>query len=540
MASLVPTPHTRSYDPNIIIRAAHDKLTTGDLAGGQTLFQSALLNWVDDAREGSTMDADSLKEAIATLWVAYAQFLMNAKQYKSATEAFEQAIECPIGSTVGRVWLEYARFLEERNKLRTAQQVYLRALVTPQSNGMAGAVQDEQDQNLLWNEFLELSRTTTDNPDLTLKELKQAIQEEHTEEPVLKRPRLHEAMKHEVEDEEEQEDGPKIRTYVVTPTDVEFEIETLTEAIHNVPNDPTFMAAWLIRDGDAPPQPPIPLFEAAPPKLSDPTGRELLGEDLALAVVSRLLEPSGSVVLQVCQGLWMWTLLKEQQAQKLRRRMDDSLTEEYRQLQARLEERLSVAGAAEAAVRTMNQQELHGFENKAQVDRRELWNTLTWEARQLQWASQQVLNKLQMPGFVGGNITAGTTVDDSQVQEQARVCSYLHSAFFLRKRIGDKAHNTMLQSQLERLKQYVAQGSRSRTPPPLSVPYPNLPPPPPPYGVPGMLPPPPPPPLQGMVGYPGYPPQPLQQQQPQQPSMVYSQQYPPPPNYDFNNPQQRW
>ncbi len=520
------TTYTRSYDPNIIIRAANDKLTAGDLTGGQTLFQSALLNWVDDAREGSTMDADSLKEAIATLWVAYAQFLMGAKQYKSATEAFEQAVECPIGSTVGRVWLEYARFLEERNKLRTAQQVYLRALVTPQPNGLTGAVQDEQDQNLLWNEFLELSRTTTENPDLTLKELKQAIQEEHAEEPAMKRPRLNDAIK------KEDEDGPKIRTHVVTPTDVELEIETLTEAIQNVPNDPTFMAAWLIRDGDAPPQPPIPLFEAAPPKLSDPTGRDLLGEDLALALVTRLLEPSGGIVLQVCRGLWMWTLLKEQQAQKYRQQKDKSILEQYRPLQARLEERLSVAGAAEAAVRTMNQQELQSFENKAQDERRELWNKLAWEARQLQWASQQILNKLQIPGFVNdnNNNTAGTTVDDSQVQEQARVCSYLHSAFFLRKRIGDKAHDTMLQSQLERLKQYVAQGNRSRTPPPsqVLVPYPHLPPPLP-YGA-GMLPPPPPPP-QGMVAYPGYPPQ---------QTMIYPPQYPPPPNYDYNNPQQRW
>jgi tetratricopeptide (TPR) repeat protein len=551
-ANSTPMTNTRSYDPNIIIRAANEKLASGDLAGGQTLFQSALLNWVDDAREGTenTMDADSLKEAIATLWIAYCHFLMSAKQFKSATEAFEQAVECPLGGTVGRVWLEYARFLEERGKVRTAQQVFLRALVS-NGNTTSGAVQDEQDRNLLWNEFLELSRNTTENPDLTLKELELAIQEEHGQQdeetgPASKRPRLGSSsvVKQEMfgdNDEygdggDEDGGGPPIRTHVVTPSDVDLEIETLTEAIQNVPNDPTFMAAWLVRDGDAPPQPPVPLFEAAPPKLSDPTGKDLLGEELALAVVSRLLQPSGGVVLQVCRGLWMWTLLKEQQSQKARNRMDESIMKEYKMLQARLDERLSVAGPAEAAVRMMNQQELQAFETKAQEERRELWNTLAWEARQLLWASQQVLNKMQMPGFVSNqNNMAGTTVDDNEVQGQICVCAYLHSAFFLRKRIGEKAHMTMLQSQQERLKQYVAQLHEQQqqaasnhqllqSPPPL------------PYGG-GMLPPPPPP-QPTMISYPGYP----QQQQHPPMGAAYpplAPQYPPPPNYG-NNPQQRW
>lgn len=572
MSTITATTSTRSYDPNIIIRAANDKLATGDLAGGQTLFQSALLNWVDDAREGASgiMDRDSLQEAIATLWIAYAQFLMGAKQFKSATEAFEQAVECPIASTAGRVWLEYARFLEERAKLRTAQQVYIRALVkVPPSSthGYPGAVRDEQDRNLLWNEFLEFTRNITENPDMTLSELQQAIQEEHLEEeqqqddqqhePASKRPRLIQSFK-------EEDESLAIRTHVVTPSDVDLEIEGLTEAVQNVPNDPTFMAAWLVRDGDAPPQPPLALFEAAPPKLSDPTGKDLLGEDLALAVVTRLLEPSGGVALQVCRGLWMWTLLQEQQSQRLGKRKDESIMEEYRQLQARLDERLSVAGAAEAAVRTMNQQELHAFHIKAQQERRELWNKLAWEARQLQWACQLVLNKLRIPSFVqdmtstNNNVTTanttfhGTTTDDYQVQQQARVCSYLHSAFFLRKRIGDKAHHTMLKSQQERLKQFIAQNAATRTltPPPPPPPhlaamqYPppqmtSLPPPPPPLSLPpyggGMLPPPPHP-LQGMVQYPGYPPQ-------QQP-MAYPPQYHPPANYEYDynnaNPQQRW
>lgn len=531
--------HTRSYDPNIIIRAANDKLALNDLNAGQTLFQTALLNWVDDAREGADVDPDALKEAIATLWVAYAHFLVRAKQFKSATQAFEDALECPVAKHVGRVWLEYARFLQDREKYSRAQQVYIRALVEDGSS----ALLDRQDQDLLWNEFLELSRQTTENPDLTLRELKAAVAEEQeeqtasmTEEPASKRARTH--VKVEANATMDAEEGPIIRTYVVTPQDVELESETLTEALQNVPNDPSFMAAWLVRDGDAPPHPPIPLFEAAPPKLSDPTGKDLLGEDMALAVVQRLLEPSGGVVLQVCRALWMWTFLHEQSSGKARKKLIDTITHDYQELQMRLDERLSVAGAAEAAVRMMNDQERHVFVRNAQDEHRALWSKLAWEARQLQWASQQVLNKLQMPGFIDdSNHVAGTTVDDSEVQMQARVCSYLHSAFFLRKRIGDKAHETMLSSQLERLKQYVAEVAakmESQTPPPPIIPL--LPQstmlPPPPYGMmmssqqqPQMYPPPPPPPQMGYPPMMGYPQQ---------------QQYPPPPLNYPNNPPPRW
>lgn len=529
MSSGPSSSNTRSYDPNIIIRAAHDKLAGGDLAGGQTLFQSALLNWIDDARESSVgADAERLKEAVATLWIAYAQFLMGAKQFKSATEAFENAVsDQVVGAHVGRVWLEYARFLQERNKLRTAQQVFLRALVKPTESGQMGAIQEEQDRNLLWNEFLELSRITTENPDLTLAELQQAIQEEEADgAPAFKRPRL-ESGDNEVNDSvPSSSEGPSIRTHVVTPSDVEWEQESLTQAIAAVPNDPTFMAAWLVRDGDGPPQPPsIQLFEPAPPKLSDPTGKELMGEPLALAVVTRLLEPSGKIVLHVCRGLWMWALLQEQQAQKKRTKMDETITEEHSQLKKQLEERLSVAGPAAAAVQMVNNQELQAWETKAQEERRELWNKLAWEARSLQWATQLMLQKLQMPGFT----EVATTVDVNEVQNQACVCAYLHSAFFLRKRIGDKAHDTMLKSQQQRLQQSIASAPQpeSQTPPQSLSPYPpggamppNMPPPPPQYGA-GIPPPPPPPQYGNPVGYP-----------PPPPPMGYPpQQYPPHPGY---------
>ena len=63
-----------SFDPNAIIQAAEEKKRQHDLNGAQMMFQSALLNWVDAAREGGVRDADQAREAIATLWLAYAHF----------------------------------------------------------------------------------------------------------------------------------------------------------------------------------------------------------------------------------------------------------------------------------------------------------------------------------------------------------------------------------------------------------------------------------------------------------------------------------
>ena len=527
----------RNYDPNIIMKAADDKLTNGDVNGGQMLFQSALLDWVDDAREDMShqQDQDQMREAIATLWIAYTQFLRKAKQFKSATEAFEQAVECPVGGSVGRIWLEYARFLEDRQKLRTAQQVYLRALVLKGG----GAVSDEQDRSLLWNEFLEMMRQSQSNESLTLSELKLAIEQEEAAKnnegegdappehvssmamamapadmdenndapPPTKRARVAESA---VKQDEPMEES---RTHVVTPADIEDSKLALQDLTQNAQQDPDFLAAWMVRDGDAPPQPPEPpLFVAAPPKLSDPTGKDLLGEELALAMIQRLLEPSGSVLLEVCRALWTLTALNEQKSKKALERFDETVSKELVKLNARLDERLSVAGAAEAAVRQMNNTERQSFQVNCNQQRQHVMSGIAWDFRQLLWVQQQLLSKLNVPGF------DGTTVEASALEFQARVCSYLHSAFYLRQRIGAQTHATMLKSQAERLKIQAQQAPPKKKPSRFSPPRP-----------PQYMPPPPPQQQQGYMqqqqqqqpppGY--YPPQ-----QPQQQSMMY---LPPPP-----------
>lgn len=277
-----------NHDPNTVIQAANDKLSQNDFEGGQMLFQSALLDWVDEAREtmaSNLIDVEPLKEAIATLWIAYASFLIQAKQFKSATEAYEQAVQCPVGSTVGRLWLEYARFAEERGNRKSAQDIYIRALCP--ANGQPSPISDDQDQSLIWEEFLQMMQQS--NTDLTMADLKSAVQQESSnavpvettssagiEQPDAKRFKANDTISATTMSLEQSTfpvSTPALgdKTHVVTPESVQIEAEAFTEALAqtSVPSD--IAAVWMMRDGNGPAQPPDrTLFTPKPPKLSDP------------------------------------------------------------------------------------------------------------------------------------------------------------------------------------------------------------------------------------------------------------------------------
>jgi tetratricopeptide (TPR) repeat protein len=284
---------SNKYDPNTVIAASNEKLAKNDIEGGQYIFQSALFEWVDDACEGGV---SGLTEAVATLWLAYANFLITAQQYKTAGDIYEEAIRCPVTKHVGRIYAEYARFAVERNKRKTAQDVYIRALVS--ENQGRGAVQDEQDREFLWNEFLEMMKTT--NPTLTMDALKEAVEQKHTAtmmslsepetitsqtattslEPAAKRARIE-------TEENTAATATVTRTHVVTEESVqelslkffqEWNVNTSSSSTNASSTSPKHLGlpaelatAWMIIDGSHPPTiPETMLFEPSPPKLSDP------------------------------------------------------------------------------------------------------------------------------------------------------------------------------------------------------------------------------------------------------------------------------
>jgi tetratricopeptide (TPR) repeat protein len=469
---------TSRYDPNAIIASANERLrqTTssgagagpgaGDLEEASLIFQSALLTWVDDARETSD---PSLHEAVATLWLAYAQFLASAKQYKSSLEAYEQAAQCPVARHNGRVWLEYARFAVERRKPKTAQDVFVRALA--QEGGPDAPNLDEQDRQLLWSEFLDLTRNSTSNPALTMEELQAAIHEQNHQGgsiggtviaddsgvepdaasslsasgPPLKRPRL--ALDSNAANDGADEVGES-RTYVVTEDEVQSEAAGLTDILSNSALPDEIYGAWMAMDGnDAHLSAPPSMFQPAPPKLADPSGKDALGVDVALQLIQKLAEPGvGSVVLEVCKALWTLQAVTEEAGASAIDRFDSDMKEQASGLQANLTMRVSVSTAAtRAAVQMMNDNEWGAFQVSVQQQRQSLLAQFVWERRKLLCIQQSILSKLGMPEF------DGPTVEPYALDRQAHVCAYLHSAFYLRSRIGEQAHRTMLASLTKRL-----------------------------------------------------------------------------------------
>ena len=289
--------NNNKYDPNVVIATAN---AAPDLDSGRFIFQSALLEWVDDAREGGAQLQDGageqIREAVATLWLALAQYLMQSKQFKSATETLDEAVQCPVASAVGRVHAEAARFAVERGRRKTAQTIYANALVHNNT------VTDEQDRELLWHDFLELMRET--NPQLTLTALQEAVEREAAqqqtleESPATKRTKRSDSFEQQ-QQQQRAESTVSSRTHVVTLESVEQAAHGLWDKVQGdtVTLPPEIMAAWMSRDGNYPPQPPEhAIFAPSPPKLSDPVRnkqRELV-DPLKIYVLTYMLSFSSS------------------------------------------------------------------------------------------------------------------------------------------------------------------------------------------------------------------------------------------------------
>jgi hypothetical protein len=241
---------------------------------------------------------------------------------------------------------------------------------------------------------------------------------------------------------------------------------------------------------------------------------------------------SGTLLLEVCRGLWALQALNEKKAIQAIAMLDQTMKAELAKLEATLEARWSVAGEAAAGVKVMNQSQRLEFQTACGQQRQNLLTGIAWEFRQLLCLQQQILTKLQVPTF------DGPTVDGGALDLQARVCSYLHSAFFLRIRVGEEPHVNMLKGHLKVLQKERDNASSStqvQPPTAYTVPQPpnygyntvpmmgmqqQMPPPPPQYAgqqMPPMMtnqqlpPPPPPPPPPGPYGNQQYPPSPYYQ-----------------------------
>ena len=234
---------------------------------------------------------------------------------------------------------------------------------------------------------------------------------------------------------------------------------------------------------------------------------------MALEVIERVASDSGTLLLDVCHALWAMQALKEKKAVKALERLDADLKSQAEALEETLQARLVAVNAE--SVEALNDTQRQQFKANANQQRQHLLANSAWEFRQLLALQQLVLGKLNVPTFGGdGSIV----VDAGALDLQARVCSYLHSAFYLRSRVGEAPHLNMLKGHMKSL-QKEQSANRGNSPPPPYGASQQLPPPPTNFGY---LPPQQQPPMMG--NYPM-----VQQQLPPPPPPYGNQQYPPPP-----------
>lgn len=222
-----------------------------------------------------------------------------------------------------------------------AQKLYLRALVGDERNGPA--ITNPGDQKTLWDGFLRMMQTLRNKPDLTLEELKDAVGRERgaggaTQTTPSTGPGSAAAKPFSVPSaplesanplstvEEEIARPAKrsrwekmvVETEMLQAASLESSATILVNTSKNLP--PDIETLWFARDGGSVPSPPEPpLFTASPPKLSDPSGKDLVGGEAALKILRLLTAEThdgkclGSAVLEVCQACWMMAAIKEEE-----------------------------------------------------------------------------------------------------------------------------------------------------------------------------------------------------------------------------------
>lgn len=505
--------NSSEHNPSLIIQKANEKAEQNDLDGARMICQSALLDWVDDAREMSG-DADSatvtkIRAAIANLWIGYANLYRSSKKYKAATETYEAAVNCPVAGSMGKVWREYARFQKERDRVKSAQKIFLRALVGVEGAD-AAVVEDEAEKNLLWDEFLSMMRKEKNDDNLTLEQLRTAVKTEHishVQTTAIVKPtngtitqledRLHVPKRPKLDNIQGINGllavgGTSDADSAIKLKAVETSSDELIKMTENMPRSLT--AEWHARDGDAlPSRPEPPLFSCSPPKLTDPSFKDILGTDLALKLIRLLIKKSdndvtGNIMLDVARGCWTMTALKEMEARFSVNALDEKLTKDIEKKESELDARLSAArlsvtGALLSAVQEVNTTEKREFIDICNQQRQQLLVNISWEFRHLFATQQQLLTTAGLPGF------DGPTVDAASIHIQANICAFLHSSFYLRNRIGEEEHLTMLKKQEARI---VSMPAILMPALPGMIPPPDLPSIPPPNqhfpGVPGFLP----------------------------------------------------
>lgn len=207
---------------------------------------------------------------------------------------------------------------------------------------------------MLWNDFLQMMKQKNDDDTLTLDQLREAVKTEHTKKEKEKRIQeeiqaaeevsstMHVAKRAKIEDDTtftamDYTNMNTVQNTKISAEAVQSIASSLMDTTDNIFDSAALKAEWLARDGNAmPTRPEPPLFSPSPPKLGDPSGKDLLGTALALKLIRLLMNKSmdgerkmtdisGSAILGIVNGCWMMTALKEKEAATSQDTLDKKL-----------------------------------------------------------------------------------------------------------------------------------------------------------------------------------------------------------------------
>jgi hypothetical protein len=100
------------------------------------------------------------------LWIQCARFEVSLNQFKKAVDVFDKAITDPVCSKSLAIFRAYASFCVERKKPGNAQNVYIKGLCA----GLSAV-----DNQVLWNDFLDLMHSVNKSANLTIEQLYEAV-----------------------------------------------------------------------------------------------------------------------------------------------------------------------------------------------------------------------------------------------------------------------------------------------------------------------------------------------------------------------------
>eukprot|EP01039_Chlorochromonas_danica_P009749 gene9749-10783_t len=168
------------FDPSVIASEAKAKVEKdpSSVEECRNVFLEQIFDWSDYYNESCSsdpegVDSQAMAQSLVELWLAYADFEANLRQYKKAVDVYEKAMGDPIVGRVGRLYQAYADYCLARGRPGAAQKAYL--------SGLSTRDMPRKDSDTLWMMLLGLVQQVNKNATLTLSELRGLVAKQVTE-----------------------------------------------------------------------------------------------------------------------------------------------------------------------------------------------------------------------------------------------------------------------------------------------------------------------------------------------------------------------